>query len=771
MLQNQTSQTANTVTASNNILKDTQSLAASEPIMGEEPTAVKSDGQAYPSNTSKPSIAQTNHRPHISWGMLLFAVWLTGALSVLAFHMIRHARFLRQISRWQSPVPPHVQMTLDEQSARLRVNSLPAYIVPFVQSPTIVGVLRPLLLLPPIDYSPKQLGLMIAHELVHFSQGHLWGKALVCLASAVHWFSPLMPRILRDINALCEMACDESVLAREESENQDIYVDAILSAAMRTKAIQTQLCSQWNGGMKQMEQRIERITPFRPRRVGIGLIASTLLLALLTGSVLATESISTAGFSITESDWLTLPTNNSWMQSSDYDFIMSFETPGWESLATEDYNQQIHPQLTKLITALDQNGRENRFIRQLEYSATEASHTTGDGFQVLRSAFSWRGGIDYVYCDFGLNWAYIEDARLMVGERNQLLDAACAHVDQALCVLEMPDKSENSSLSAVLTEQLDRIAKTLGGNLLRIWYTNVSVQTHKSYKSPLSPNQQALLNLVAPDGYREQTVTQSQSLLAEYQDRFRYEDWYNVFGIEAYHIVQENSIELSGSPYYSCMHRVDSSLMPAWPLRGDILFQYTLDWQVNDPDHITVGQRHDAIARLQCRIVDTATAAMWTAPDWAALDKSLKESLPTLGEEESTPEITLTVSGVGLEIMPLATDEYVYSTPRRALAAFMTSWYYIDTDRMEAVCTPIGSEADQDEAHTQRDALLKSYVATPPIMWSISANPELSEEENSATATVVVALYERPFVDAKDIVAHLQRIDGKWYLLPESLQE
>lgn len=56
-------------------------------------------------------------------------------------------------------------------------------------------------------------------------------------------------------------------------------------------------------------------------------------------------------------------------------------------------------------------------------------------------------------------------------------------------------------------------------------------------------------------------------------------------------------------------------------------------------------------------------------------------------------------------------------------------------------------------------------------MWSISANPELSEEENSATATVVVALYERPFADAKNIEAHLQRIDGKWYLLQESLQE
>ena len=194
-----------------------------------------------------------------------------------------------------------------------------------------------------------------------------------------------------------------------------------------------------------------------------------------------------------------------------------------------------------------------------------------------------------------------------------------------------------------------------------------------------------------------------------------------------------------------------------------------LDWQVNAPDHMTVGQRHDAINRLHYRIVDLMTTAAWAVPDWATLDKSLKKALPVLAIEESTPELTLVVSDVGLEINPFATAEYVYSTPQRALSAFMTSWFQKNTAVMEAVCVPVESQVDQVEAQIQRDALLKPFIETPLLVWNILADPKVSVDEN--TATISMEWVQPSWEYAKTVVAHLQRIDGNWYVLPESLLE
>jgi beta-lactamase regulating signal transducer with metallopeptidase domain len=741
-----------------------------------EATAVKnSDGTEELAGSSPSNGRSAQQRFGIPWAQVLFAVWLSGTLAVLLFQMIRHARFLLLIRRWQSPVAPEVQAVLSERCAYLRITQPRACTAPCVQSPTVVGLLRPMLLLPEIQYDPQQLSLMLTHELIHLKHGHLWGKAFCCLVSAVHWFNPLMPFLMKEMGLLCEMACDETVLTFQEPEHRNTYVDAILSAALLTKKVRTPLCSPFDGGVKQMnriKQRISLMTPFRPRRAGAGLIVCTLVLALLTGSVLAGE-IPASAFSITEYNFL-IP-ESEYMPQSDFDLLMSMQTPGWEELSTEEYAKQITPQLSKLKVIFDQRWLENRFMRHLQYSVAEASNPDGDSYKVPWSTSCWRDDQDgdvAFFCE--LNWKYPENVKLTNGERNRLLDDVLMNADRAVRTQKVSQIQavytfENSGELGV---QLNKIAKDLGGKSLSIWFTGILIDTDQQNDSQLSKEQRELISLLTPEGYLDQTVADYQAFLEEYKDHFD-QNAQSAIRCTVNKAVNEAYGEMTGNPTCQFINSVDLSLMPAWTIRGSIDYTCQLHWKTVDPSHITVGERHVAISRLMTRLRDAAVDIAWEASDWETFDKALKERLPILAQEESIPALAFTVPEVELEIIPLATEEYVFSTPKHVLLAFAIACRDQDTARMADVCAPVGTDSTNAGVSDAREELLKSIMELKPYHWTFGEARNEPGKDDSVTVDVNFYLdsqniSETPAEESRQ--ARLTQIDGKWYLVPESLK-
>ena len=747
---------------------------------GASPEAVadKTAGDEPQAGTAPAIASSALQSPGIPWARVLFAVWMAGALSVLLFQINRHTRFLRLVRRWRSPVPQEVQAALSGQCAYLRITMPRAYIAPCVQSPTVVGLFHPMLLLPERRYDPQQLSLMLTHELIHYKHGHLWGKALGCLVLAAHWFNPLMPLLMREMGLLCEMACDEAVLGLQEPEQRNAYVDAILSAVLLTKKVRTPLCSPFDGGVKQMnriKQRIALMTPFRPRRAGIGLIVCTLLLALLTGSVLAGE-VPASAFVIPESksNWLT-PASD-YMPQSDYDLLMSMQTPGWEELSTKEYALQITPKLPNLEIALNEHWPENRFMRHLQYSMAEAGNPIGKSYKVpWTTGVLWEDqtGSVLFWCD--LNWKYIDNAKLTNIERDRLLDdvlVQAAHAVRELKIAQIQEEAWLKNAGNELGVQLNGMAKELGGTAMSIWFTSVQIDTVSYDDIQLSQEQQELISLLTPEGYRGQTVTEYNAFLEINKDRIHLLASEPIFN-EAYKIFSESYGELHGHPYYQCSAGVDPSFMPAWTMRGGISYTYRLDWKTVDPDHITVGERHDAYNKLSARMYDMVSDIAWEASDWESFVKALKERLPMLAQEESTPALTFAISEVGLELEPLATEEYVHSDPLNILKAFMTACYFQDTAQMAAVCEPVGTDTGNAGVSEAREELLQSLVGMQPYQWTFG---EMRYEPGKDDAVIVDFTFylippkgtETPVEETRQ--AQLKLIDGKWYLVPESLK-
>jgi uncharacterized protein (TIGR03435 family) len=151
------------------------------------------------------------------WAALaIFGVWACGFLSVglIRFHGWRRIR-----AAVRSSVP------VDIATVDIPIRSSPGLL-----EPGVVGLFRPVLLLPAGiagRLKPCQLEAVLAHELCHVRRRDNWTAAIHMVVEAVFWFHPLVWWIGARLVEERERACDETVLSLG-NEPRD-YAEGILN--------------------------------------------------------------------------------------------------------------------------------------------------------------------------------------------------------------------------------------------------------------------------------------------------------------------------------------------------------------------------------------------------------------------------------------------------------------------------------------------------------------------------------------------------------------
>ncbi|WP_227827996.1 MULTISPECIES: M56 family metallopeptidase [unclassified Clostridioides] len=86
------------------------------------------------------------------------------------------------------------------------------------------------ILLPPYDYTLKELEWIFRHELMHFKSKDLCIKYLVLFLKIVYWFNPFMYIMDKIIDLDCELYCDERVLKNRSIEDKKEYALTVINA-------------------------------------------------------------------------------------------------------------------------------------------------------------------------------------------------------------------------------------------------------------------------------------------------------------------------------------------------------------------------------------------------------------------------------------------------------------------------------------------------------------------------------------------------------------
>ena len=163
---------------------------------------------------------------------IFFFLWLTGALLLFVRKLTVYQSFVKYVEAGSRPLEDigllesfgHImEQNRIKGAVDLYVNSL-------VSSPLLIGFLRPRIILPHTSLSESDFYYTALHELTHYRRRDMFYKWLSQLTVCLHWFNPCVYLMSREINRLCELSCDERVIATLSDNARKSYGTTLVNA-------------------------------------------------------------------------------------------------------------------------------------------------------------------------------------------------------------------------------------------------------------------------------------------------------------------------------------------------------------------------------------------------------------------------------------------------------------------------------------------------------------------------------------------------------------
>lgn len=154
------------------------------------------------------SAQMPGYRAALWLGLPLMATWLAGVVAML----LRLAADVRQSARLHLQPAPAAWTAAIRRLARERVGTrAPRVRVAAVATPQVLGLWRPMLLVPP-DFADRladdEREAVLLHELVHLQRGDFGWNLLQRLVLALLWFHPAAWMLYRRVARERELCCD-----------------------------------------------------------------------------------------------------------------------------------------------------------------------------------------------------------------------------------------------------------------------------------------------------------------------------------------------------------------------------------------------------------------------------------------------------------------------------------------------------------------------------------------------------------------------------------
>ena len=220
--------------------------------------------------------------PGHGWTLLLW-VWLAGMVGVLAFHIVQHLRFRRQILSPAVPATDPLTRYIWEEALKEAGFRNPKYqlvISPEVKTPLSIGLLPRCtrVVLPTRSYTREELYWVIRHEVIHLARQDSWSKFFLLFCTAICWFNPLMWVAMKRCAQDLELSCDETVLLFAHQSQRKEYAALLLNTAGDARGFTTCL----SASATTLRRRLEQVLSPAARSSGAVVVGVLFFLAAIS---------------------------------------------------------------------------------------------------------------------------------------------------------------------------------------------------------------------------------------------------------------------------------------------------------------------------------------------------------------------------------------------------------------------------------------------------------------------------------------------------------
>lgn len=196
------------------------------------------------SNSSKVVVSTETQRPEgrnaNEWTAFPFVyklmsiIWLAGILILTALTVIVNKRFSKNIG--QALVKDQGLLSeFNNLRLELKVKTeIPLFKSRYVNSPSLLGLIHPRLLLPigiEQTFSLQQINHIFLHELIHFKRKDIWINWLTQVLIISHWFNPLIWYAFNRMREDQEISCDALATARIDTKQSKDYAYTLVKLA------------------------------------------------------------------------------------------------------------------------------------------------------------------------------------------------------------------------------------------------------------------------------------------------------------------------------------------------------------------------------------------------------------------------------------------------------------------------------------------------------------------------------------------------------------
>ncbi len=216
----------------------------------------------------------------------LWIVWLAVAAGLMVRKITLYQSFVKYLRAGRNQVDDIETLdrfsALSEQMGVRRAIDL--YTNRLTASPLILGFRKVAVVLPEIPANGEEFRLICLHELTHYKRGDIWYKWLLQIVLCLHWFNPVVHLMVREVNRLCELSCDEAVLRALNAEEHRQYGDTLLHSLHTPGTYREGLAAlTLNESARSLKERLDSIMKFTKPNRATAVLAVCLAALLFTG--------------------------------------------------------------------------------------------------------------------------------------------------------------------------------------------------------------------------------------------------------------------------------------------------------------------------------------------------------------------------------------------------------------------------------------------------------------------------------------------------------
>ena len=267
------------------VLSQGRGEVGAQPAPGGETGRTQAGPDQGSQGAGRPSVsppAQTGASQPLTVTALAAWVWLAVGAALLVWQVVGYWLARRALCRSAVPVQGEEADLLAEQCRALGMDPVSLVRSEHTNTPVMLGLCKPVIVLPLGPMDREDLALVLRHELLHRKRWDVAYKGLMVLCTCVHWFNPLVWWLGREAGRNLELCCDDGVLQGGDAGARRRYGELLLRTA-EGRALP--FSTRFGGGKGQLKHRLSNL--FEKKRNSAALVGVVLAAALLAGGLVA----------------------------------------------------------------------------------------------------------------------------------------------------------------------------------------------------------------------------------------------------------------------------------------------------------------------------------------------------------------------------------------------------------------------------------------------------------------------------------------------------